>query len=66
MEDVGVRFSQRFYGDVLGAGAPFLDIPIEALREAIAYVFHGKASEVIETNIKGFDLGLKRGGNRIE
>jgi len=45
---------------VLGAGAPFLGIPAEALREAITYVFHGKASEVIETNIKGFNLGLKR------
>ena len=46
---------------VLGAGAPFIGIPTETLREAIAHVFHGKASKVIETNIKGFDLGLKQG-----
>lgn len=46
---------------ILGAGAPFLDIPAEALREAIVRVFQGKAPEVIETNLRGFEFGLKRG-----
>jgi indolepyruvate ferredoxin oxidoreductase beta subunit len=46
---------------ILGAGAPFLDIPAEALREAIVRVFQGKAQEVIETNLRGFEFGLKRG-----
>ena len=43
---------------MLGAGAPFLELPEEALIAGIEAVFSGKASSVIETNVRAFRLGL--------
>jgi indolepyruvate ferredoxin oxidoreductase beta subunit len=43
---------------MLGAGVPFLGIPEEALREGIEAVFASKGSKVVETNLKGFELGM--------
>ena len=43
---------------MLGAGAPFLELPNEALIAGIEAVFSGKAGSVIETNLRAFRLGL--------
>ncbi len=42
---------------VLGAGAPFLDLPVASLKSGIRTVFEGKSDAVIETNLRAFDLG---------
>ena len=44
---------------MLGAGAPFLNLPMEALEAAIRTVFTGKAAAIIETNLRAFQLGLE-------
>jgi len=44
---------------MLGAGAPFLNLPMEALEAAIHTVFTGKAAAIIETNLRAFQLGLE-------
>jgi indolepyruvate ferredoxin oxidoreductase beta subunit len=43
---------------MLGAGAPFLELPDEALIAGIEAVFSGKSAWVIETNLRAFRLGL--------
>jgi indolepyruvate ferredoxin oxidoreductase beta subunit len=47
---------------MLGAGAPFLGLPLEALRDAIRAVFAGKPAALIETNVRAFELGLESSG----
>ena len=42
---------------VLGASSPFIGLSEEALRAAIEQVFSGKSATIVETNLKGFDLG---------
>lgn len=44
---------------MLGAGAPFLELPIEVLETGIRSVFTGKPEVVIETNLRAFQLGLE-------
>lgn len=44
---------------MLGAGAPFLSLPLEALETGIRTVFAGKAEAIIETNLRAFQLGLE-------
>ena len=44
---------------MLGAGAPFLQLPIESLETAIRSVFAGKKEAVIETNLRAFRLGFE-------
>ena len=44
---------------MLGAGAPFLNLPLEALEEGIRTVFAGKPETVIETNLRAFQLGYE-------
>jgi indolepyruvate ferredoxin oxidoreductase beta subunit len=44
---------------ILGAGVPFLGLPSEALTAAIEAVFGGKGRDVVETNLRGFRLGLE-------
>jgi len=44
---------------MLGAGAPFLNLPLEALEEGIRTVFAGKPETVIETNLHAFQLGYE-------
>lgn len=43
---------------MLGAGAPFLELPHEALIAGIETVFSGKGASIIETNVRAFRLGL--------
>lgn len=43
---------------MLGAGAPFLELPIETLETAIRSVFAGKSDSVIETNLRAFQMGF--------
>ena len=54
---------------VLGAGSPFIGISEDALRTAIEQVFSGKGTKVVETNLKGFNLGreaaLNANGSRL-
>lgn len=44
---------------ILGAGAPFLHLPLEALETGIRTVFNGKPDVVIETNLRAFRLGYE-------
>ena len=44
---------------MLGAGAPFLGLPIESLETGIRSVFAGKSDAVIETNLRAFRLGFE-------
>jgi len=44
---------------MLGAGAPFLELPMESLEAGIRAVFTGKAEAVIETNLRAFQLGFE-------
>jgi len=44
---------------MLGAGAPFLELPIDTLEAAIRSVFAGKSDAVIETNLRAFQLGFE-------
>ena len=48
---------------VLGAGSPFIGIPESELCGAIEQVFSGKGTKVVETNLKGFDLGREAAMN---
>ncbi len=43
---------------MLGAGAPFLELPEGTLIAGVEAVFSGKANSVIETNVRAFRLGL--------
>lgn len=44
---------------MLGAGAPFLDLPFEALKTGIRTVFAGKKESIIDTNLSAFRMGLE-------
>jgi len=44
---------------ILGAGAPFLGICADALAAGIEAVFAAKGRDVVETNLRGFRLGLE-------
>ena len=44
---------------MLGAGAPFLELPTEALETGIRSVFAGKPDAVVETNLRAFRLGFE-------
>jgi len=48
---------------VLGAGSSFTGLSEEALRAAIEQVFSGKSATIVETNLKGFDLGREAAMN---
>lgn len=43
---------------MLGAVAPYLEIPVEELEKAIEVFFSRKGEEMVEMNIKAFRLGL--------
>ena len=43
---------------MLGAGAPFLDLPEEAMIAGVEGVFCDKGCSIIETNVRAFRLGL--------
>lgn len=43
---------------MLGAAAPFLEIPAEELEKAIEMLFSRKGEEIINVNLKAFRLGL--------
>jgi indolepyruvate ferredoxin oxidoreductase beta subunit len=43
---------------MLGAGAPFLELPLDVLEAAIGAVFMGKPDAVIEVNVRAFQLGF--------
>ena len=42
---------------LLGAASPFLMIPAEAIRDAVASFFDYKGADVVEKNLLAFDLG---------
>ena len=44
---------------LLGAGCPFLDLPEDALIEAVRDLFAGKGPSVVEANVRAFHLGLE-------
>jgi indolepyruvate ferredoxin oxidoreductase beta subunit len=44
---------------ILGASAPFLDMDIELLENAIRKIFGNKGEEVVQSNIDAFREGLK-------
>lgn len=43
---------------LLGAAAPFIDIPVEKIEKAIETVFSAKSAAIVEMNIKAFRAGL--------
>ena len=43
---------------LLGAAAPFLALPQDSLEAGIRAVFAGKDSRIVDTNLRGFRLGL--------
>jgi len=48
---------------MLGAGAPFLDLPLEALESGIRTVFTGKPEAMIDTNLRALQLGREASEN---
>ncbi len=44
---------------ILGASAPFLDMDVELLENAIRKIFGNKGDEVVQMNIDAFRAGLK-------
>lgn len=44
---------------MLGAGAPFLELPLEALKAGICTVFAGKSDAVIKINLRAFQMGFE-------
>ena len=44
---------------MLGAGAPFLVLPLEALEAGIRTVFAGKKESIIDTNLDAFRMGFE-------
>ncbi len=42
---------------ILGAAAPFLEIPAEKLRTSIRQIFSKKGEEVVQLNLNAFDAG---------
>ncbi len=44
---------------MLGAGAPFLELPLETLKAGIRTVFSGKSESVIGTNLRAFQMGFE-------
>ena len=44
---------------MLGAGAPFLNLPLEALESGIRTVFEGKSEAIIDTNLRAFQMGYE-------
>ena len=43
---------------ILGAAAPFLEIPAEKLRDAIRKMFGRKGEDIVNLNLGAFDAGL--------
>jgi len=43
---------------MLGAGAPFLELPVDVLQAAIRSVFASKSEAMIETNFRAFQSGF--------
>jgi indolepyruvate ferredoxin oxidoreductase beta subunit len=48
---------------LLGAAAPFLALPTSSLEASLRAVFQGKDPRVIETNVRGFRLGVEAARN---
>ncbi len=44
---------------LLGAAAPFIDIPAEKIEDGIRTVFGAKGEKIVESNIAAFRAGLK-------
>lgn len=44
---------------ILGAAAPFLEIPVEKIQDAIRQIFTRKGSEVVQLNLTAFEAGYK-------
>lgn len=53
--------SSRFSNIVmLGAAAPFLNMPFEAIEKAVVTLFERKGEEVVETNLKALRAGYEK------
>ena len=44
---------------ILGAASPFLEIPVDKLRDAIRQIFSRKGSEVVQLNLNAFNAGYE-------
>lgn len=44
---------------ILGAAAPFLEIPVEKIQDAIRQIFTRKGPEVVQMNLTAFEAGYK-------
>jgi len=50
---------------ILGAAAPFLEIPAEKLRDAIRKMFGRKGEDIVNLNLGAFDAGLNFASTQI-
>lgn len=44
---------------ILGAAAPFLDIPLDELKKSISILFGKKGQDIVDTNIKALETGYQ-------
>lgn len=51
---------------LLGAAAPFIGIPAEAIEAAIAEQFGAKGEKIVEMNVKAFRAGLAQSSHHAE
>ncbi len=56
-KDIGSPRSSNIV--MLGAGSPFIDIPIQDLEEAIRAIFGRKGEETVSKNLDTFNIGRK-------
>lgn len=49
---------------MLGAAAPFLDIPADELKKSIQILFGKKGNDIVEINLKAFDAGYEFAVNK--
>ena len=49
---------------MLGAASPYLDLPVEKLKEGIRTVFSRKGEKIVNMNLEAFDSGRKAAENK--
>ncbi|MCK5684319.1 indolepyruvate oxidoreductase subunit beta [bacterium] len=49
---------------MLGAASPYLDLPVEKLKEGIRTVFGRKGEKIVNMNLEAFDSGRKAAENK--
>lgn len=50
---------------MLGAASPFIDMPFESIRKAVANLFERKGEEVVHANLKALEAGRRLSGKKV-